>query len=96
MMGAGQSVAYWGSPKKNKTMTALRNAEIRPFLQFKIQENYDPNARGMRMNEHVKYRLTRGNDPSHTIKPISKTTPAVTMMIDMHEYWPLTVCCHVN
>ena len=38
------------------TMAALRNAEIRPFLQFKIQENYDPNAREMRMNEHEKYR----------------------------------------
>ena len=31
--------------KKNMTTAASRNAEIRPFLQFKIQENYDPNAR---------------------------------------------------
>ena len=39
---------------------------------------------------------------SHTqikaeIKPISKTPSTVTMitMIDMHEYWHVTVCCSI-
>ena len=41
--------------KKNTTMAASRNAKIRPFLQFKFQENYDLNARDIHMNEHVKY-----------------------------------------
>ena len=44
-----------------------KSFEIRAFLQFKIQENSDPNALEIRMIEHVKF--TRSNDdPSNTIK----------------------------